>query len=454
MKRSYLYALAALVGVAVLWFHPEAALWAPLVFGATLGDIAKLDTASVQSTFKRVYLRALDAVPSGTPLTAQLQKTTKFRAGPDGLHFNVKLETGGAVANVPDGRLLPRPTQLKRANGRADLAHTYTVVAIGGQGIALTQDNRSAFVSLLEDQLDDGMERVRNDVERQYNGDGRGILCKLSSVTGAPTYGVTDPYGIAGAGPGTMLLIDDMDVAVINPGTGAERGRAKVVSSDPAAGTVTLSAAVAGAAIGDYLVLCNDNSATGSDAVNNYLNESSGILAAAATGNTFEGISGATYRRWNAVVLDGAGADLTEGKLAEFAATLRAKSGKTEFLYYTSPGIVVKLGAQLATQVRREPGRKTLQAGYEAVEINGRTILEGVWCPKGHFFAIDTDADCVGWANLVEMGYVDLDGAKLHRVEGRHAYRADLWFPHQAIWFRRNAVGKITNLTDISSIVR
>ena len=56
--------------------------------------------------------------------------------------------------------------------------------------------------------------------------------------------------------------------------------------------------------------------------------------------------------------------------------------------------------------------------------------------------------------DLVKMGYVDLDGAKLHRVEGRHAYRSDLWFPHNAIWFRRNAQGVTSGHTDDNTIVR
>jgi hypothetical protein len=424
-------------------------------------DIATTTVADVQSTFKRVYLKAVDAVPDATPLTAQFQRTQKFKAGPDGLHFNAKLETGGAVANVPDGKSLPRASRPVRRAGRTDLAHTYTVVAVGGQSIPLTENTRNAFVSNLEDQLEDGMTRVRNDLERQYNSDGRGILCVLLTVAGAPTYGAEKPYGLTpAAGPGVMLLIEDMDVAFVNPANGAERGRSKITAINTATDQFTLAGAIAGAAIGDYVVLCNDSSiATGTtDAVNNYLNEAAGILAAAAKGNTFENIDGNAFRRWNGVVIDasggGAAVDITEKRLSTLEETVMAKSGKKVTLLYTTRGIRITLASQLASLRRYDGATSPIKGGWDGVEINGRPVLVGDWCPKGNLFALSTDPDAVGQADLVPMGYVDLDGAKLHRVEGRHAYRADLWIPHQAIWFRRNCVGRMYGLTDDNTIVR
>jgi hypothetical protein len=56
--------------------------------------------------------------------------------------------------------------------------------------------------------------------------------------------------------------------------------------------------------------------------------------------------------------------------------------------------------------------------------------------------------------DVVKMGYVDLDGSKLHRIEGRHSYRADLWFPHNAIWFLRAAQGRMKNVADDLTIMR
>jgi hypothetical protein len=86
------------------------------------------------------------------------------------------------VANVGDGGMLPRPSRPKNKTGKSSLCHTYTVVAVGGQSVPLTEDTRNAFVSNLENQLEDGMTRVQNDLERQYNGDGLGILCTLLTV--------------------------------------------------------------------------------------------------------------------------------------------------------------------------------------------------------------------------------------------------------------------------------
>jgi type II secretory pathway pseudopilin PulG len=450
-------AILAIALVALGILHPAA-----LTGLAIMGDTARADQATlvaqeVIDTFKEVYLDALDAIPDATPLTAQLAKTTKVEGAADTLTFNVKLQTGGAVANVGDGQKLPRPSRGKRKKGKTGLAHTYTVIAVGGQSIPLTKKTRNAFVSNLEEQLEDGMERVKFDLERQYNGDGRGILCLLETVGGAPTYAVNRPYGYVYTQdpPGTQLLVEDMDVAVINPGTGLERGRSKINSIDFTADTVTLAGAVAGAAIGDYLVLCNDNAvAPGStDASINYLNECNGIGSVIGTG-VFENIDGALFRRWTSIDVDAAGADPSEKSLATLDARTRARSGQKPGLYYTTRGIVIGYQDTLSAKRMYTGETMELKGGYTGLSLNGRTVLEGDWCPKGHLYALNLDKRNVAMVDVVKMGYVDLDGSKLHRIEGRHSYRADLWFPHNAIWFLRAAQGRMKNINDDLTIMR
>lgn len=301
--------------------------------------------------------------------------------------------------------------------------------------------------------MKDRMDLLSLDLERQYNGDGDGILCQIETVASAPTYDVRYPYNINGGGPGTMLLIEGMEVACINPSGGAERDRAVIESVDTANEQITLSASLSSAAIGDYLVLCNDVDATGTDQANNYQAEANGILAAIAEGDTFLGIDGSSVRRWNANVISSSGA-ITEKKIATLEARVRAASGKRAKLHYTTRGISIELQDQLAGLRRFSGEQTTLKGGYEGVNIGGRDVLEGDFCPKGYYFVICTSADEVGMLDLVKRGFIDLDGAELHRIEGRHAYRADLWFPHNAIWFSRNAHGALTGLDDDNTIVR
>lgn len=417
-------------------------------------DIATTAVAEVQSLFKRVYLKALDAVPNSVPLTAQLNRTKNVKAGPDGLYFNVKLETGGKVANVPDGKLLPKASRPIRRTGSASLAHTYTVVGIGGQSIPLTSDTRNAFVANLKDQTQDAFTRVRLDLERQYNGDGDGILGLFETVASAPVYDIHQPYGISGAGPGTMLLIEGMEVACINPAGPTERDRQTITDVDVDNEQFTAGASFTGAVIGDYLVLCNDVDATGTDAVTNHLSEAAGINAVVATGDTFETIDQtlAGNRRWGATVVASSGL-ITEKKIANLEAKVMAASGDSPDFYYTTRGIVIEMQDQLAG-LRRATMSADLKGGYKGLFINDRKVMPGDWCPKGHFFALCTKSEYVGMVDLVPLGMVDLDGATLHRVEGRHAYRADCWVPHEAIWYKRSCHGKITGLTDDDTIVR
>lgn len=451
--------LLALV-IALLTDHAGHATPLLLGMGTTdLADITTVDSPDVQEGFKKVYAKMVDAIPDSTPLTAQLQRTTKFKPGGDGeISFAVKLETGGKVANVGDSRLLPKPGAPRRKKGRAGIAHTYTVIAVGGQTIALTQDRKGSFVNELEDQLEDGMIRVRNDVERQYNGDGRGILCVVETLptAGAPnTYGVMNPFGRANAGPGIMNLIEDMDVAFINPAGGLERGRTTITSINVDADTFN-GTAVAGVALGDYIVICNGVGVAGTDAENNYLSEATGILALCNRNDTFQDISGAAFRRWNAQVMGNAGVlrPVTERLVSTLRKRIKTGSGRKPTLDYTTGGIILDLAEDLSTRIRYSGETTTLPGGYEAAKMHGRVVVEGEWCAKGHYFSLNTEPDVAGMLDLVKMGYIDLDGAKLHRTEGRHAFRADLWFPHNAIWHVRNCHGVLHDLNDDYSIVR
>ncbi len=448
------FAIALTVGIRLDWLDVPPEVIA-LIGSVAFADIASTAMTDVQETFKRVYLMALDGVPDSNVLSAQFERTRKFKAGPDFLYFNVKLETGGSVANVGDAIKLPRPAHPKRKTGRAGIAHTYTVVAVGGQSIPLTEDNKQAFVENLEDQFDDALVRVKTDVERQTNGDARGILGIFLTVASAPTYGIEKPYGLTNAGPGSMLLIDDMDVACINSSNGAERGRSKITVTDYDLNTFTVAASFSGAAIGDYLVLCNDNAATGSDAVNNYNNESIGALAIAADTGTFENIA-RTNRRWKGVVLSNAGVarPWSEKLAASLDKRIEARSGRKPTAHYTSRGIVLEVDEQLATRRRTEGETMKMKGGFEGLKYKDGVVLEGDFCPKGQWFACNFDKEISGQIDLVKMGFIDLDGARLHRIEGRHAYRADLWFPHNVIIFLGSAWGRLGDLVDDNTIVR
>lgn len=455
--RGVQYGLLAVFAIVAGVFIPTKELGAMIfaVGAVTHDDIASMVSTEVIETFKEVYLDALDAIPDSTPLTAQLHKGAKVSGAADELIFNVKLLNGGGVANVGDAQALPTPTRPIRKKGRAGLAHTYTTIAVGGQSVPLTKSNRNAFVSNLEEQLSDGMERVRFDIERQYNGDGRGVLATLETVVGAPTWGAQKPFGrtYTQAGvPGTMLLNEGARVAFVNPANGAERGRTTIATVDHDTDEFTTSSSPAGAAIGDLIVLVNDVAATGDDAATNYLNEASGIGAVIGT-EEFEGIAG-TFRRWQAVDQNAAGAAITEKMVATLNQRIIARSGQKPKMYYTSRGIV--LGFQDTLSAKRQYNGETLKlkGGYEGLDLNGMPVLAGDWCPKGDFYALNTEKKNVAMVDVVKMGYVDLDGSKLHRIEGRHAWRADLWFPHNAIWYLRAAQGRISNGADDLTILR
>jgi hypothetical protein len=234
--------------------------------------------------------------------------------------------------------------------------------------------------------MEDALSRVRFDLERQYNGDGLGILCELETVASAPVYDVRYPYHIVGGGPGTMLLVEDMDVACLNPADGTERDRGTITAVDYDLEQMTVDAAFTNDEIGDWIVLCNipDAAAAAADQVNNYQNEANGLLAAIATGDTFENIDGSAFRRWNAVVMDNSGTAraITEKLIAQLEARIKAKSQRKPNLFYTTRGISIELQDQLAGLRRftgetgiRGPGRSTAPQARGSPCVPSRSLL-------------------------------------------------------------------------------
>jgi hypothetical protein len=167
---------------------------------------------------------------------------------------------------------------------------------------------------------------------------------------------------------------------------------------------------------------------------------------------TFENIAGATYRRWRATKFTAA--TMTEKVAATLDARIRTSSGKKPTPVLHDPGIILGVQEQLAARRMNTGETIELKGGYEGLKLNNRDVLEGPWCPKGFFFALNTDKKVVGMVDAVKMGYVDLDGAKLHRIEGpaRLPRGSVLRAPGDLVLAQQH--GQVNGLTDDNTIRR
>lgn len=420
-----------------------------------LDSIVHIDDTEFQETWKQVYGKMYSSVPNHTVITNRLKRTKRYRnLGMDGLRFNVEMGIGGVVANMPDASRFTRSSKPKTKEGIADVVWTYTGFEIGGQAMAKSDREGAVYVSSVEHNTRSATKRAKLDIERQYNGDGRGILGIVSSVSGAPTYGIEKPYGVTGGGNGTMCLVEGMDVALINPGTGAERGRSTVVSYDPDAEEFELEATIDNDEIGDWVVRVNGAGYTGADRTKNLNLEANGILAWTGAGDEFEGIDGDDFRLWNGIQrLNGSSLrDISEMLVSELEAAIWAATGRedADILWYTSPFLRLKLASQLAARVQSGGGVTwKVKGGFRYAEINGREIAASPKCVRGRFFGLCMDRDVVG---LLELpgGFLG-EGqrlAKLRYREDYHTVKSDLVIPHNVIVHQRNAHGFVGDLND------
>lgn len=420
-----------------------------------VADILSSGSDYADADAKRRYADAVSNINEANPLTAQMKKSRKWEPDGEGnIRFNVKLQRGARVANVGDSLMLPRPSAPTRRQGRAGVIFSYTTYALGGQLATLTKNKKGAFINARADEKMDALDRVANDIERQYNNDGRGILAVVETISGAPTYGVHRPGGqtVPAGAPGTLYFQIGQDVTFINPATGLPRvGVFTITDVDLATSEITLSGTPTADAIGDYICIANNMDATGTDITSNYLNEGNGILAVCNTGDEFEDIDQTVAGNglWGTAREDAAGARFTELMAQNMRSKAEIETGLTPDVDYTSYGVANLLMDDLKAR-QRDVENVTVKGGFDALKMFNRTVTPGRWAPYGAYFSLNLAEECVGWVDLGEDGWQSFDGQEDVPISGilRDASGGILRVPHQVMWKNRAAQRVTVNLQD------
>ena len=420
-----------------------------------LAAVSHLQDPAFQETWQEAYDTFYSSVPDNNILSAAIPGAKKYTLGEDGsVIFSVQLSTGGSGATLKDGAKNPRPGKPVNKKGKTKLVWHYDSFELGGQRMAL--NGRSAsFVDDLEDNYNALLKRTADDMERQANGDGRGILCVIKTIVGAPTYGVEKPYGKA-VGAGTMLLKEEMNVAIVSP-AGVVRGTTTIETYDHSNETMECAGAVAGVQIGDFVV--RTNGASGSDLQHSLDAEANGIMQFTSNGDVCMGIDGAEHRRWNAVRMQndaspGTGRKVTEAMVSSLARRVKVNTGAmqtTTPFHYTTDQIALDLAEEIAGRLRTAGSTKVQKGGFEYVEINGTQIATSPIAPRGQYRILNFAKNVIGKLELSGhpgfLGYGRGKAALRFREDYNTVYSV-FERPHNVILHQRNCHGELVDLTD------
>ena len=413
-----------------------------------------VDLEQFTPVLKNVYLPfRKKAFPILTPLLAEIRRGGResVRYAGNDLFFDVKLGRRGGFSASAQG-FFPQSKIAREKQGRLGIARTYAQVSVDGLALKVAQGDRASYISLAKKVTEDVMEQWRIEQERIMHGDGLAIRAVVKTVNGATSIVVHNPYGISGAGPGNLHLVEGDDIAVVDVATHQVHGKAQIVSislnGDDA--TLTLSApGINGMAAGDYVVTAVPAAVDANDT--SFGAEPYGLKAFVdVEGNfaTFEGISDPRWKTYNTTA-----STIDEMTLMSFLNVIRARGGvdwrnnPRQMLLLTTTGIWQAYGETLLGLRRFSAPTMRLNGGFKGVQVANATLIDDPWAPRGRLYAIHTPD--VIFIDLLEFGQLSYqDSPRWMPSTTQDKYTATFGAYWNVGLLLRNTHGVITGITD------
>lgn len=422
-----------------------------------------ISDADITGVLKRVYESyRVNVFPKLTPLLAQVKKgrpggPERMQWGGEGVFWDVILTRPvGMIAS--DSGFLGDESEAVERQATLGIKRTYVTRQVDGLALSGTASREAAFVPLARKLMQEAVDASQLGQQEVLHGDGRAIKALINTPTSGTVKVLDSPYAIAGGGQAGLLLDVGMKIAILDTSAGdAVLGRATITaitnSGDQA--TITLDTSIAGDAATDKIVAATDSDTS----FNAYPNGLTNIVNRGAAYNSFEGISAATFSRWDSTRFV-AGTDTddatqpNEMDVWKLATVIAGKSGKDaklhpqEFLMLTTPGVERRLAESFLGERRWDADANVvLQGGFRAIQIMGLRLVSDYWCPVGTLYMVHLPS--LSWVDRQDWVKVSYEGAGPWRwIVGRDAYEFSLGSYWNFGALQRNAHGIITGYTD------
>lgn len=430
---------------------------------------------SLADIFKNVYGDTLVDQFDTEPMTYNDFPVADPVPGGNGYVFGMRYARGQGNGGRVESARLPDPLTGKKDQGTITPRYLYQSMRITGPAIAAGKGNKMAFVNSLADEVEDTYRSMIDDLNRQCHWDGFGQLGRLSiaaTYTGNATWAGTfdndigvmyfsegqmvDMYASAGdtlAGNTTVSCAAASRILSINPATKTvifEAPSATYLNGHPYASGATNTNAVA-IPIGAMAVKmgARDMAWTSADTPA----EITGLLGLYDDGtllSTFEGIVVATYPQWKANIISNAGVNRELSlDLMMNACDLSRMKGQKVTKIRMGMGQRRKYANLLMPDVRFAP--TVLKGGYETLTFSQDASIEifvdPLTQPNKMFFE---PTNVIEKYIMQPLGWINLDGDKLHQRQGYDEYDAALRVYLNLGLERRNGLTLLSDLSEPS----
>jgi len=398
-----------------------------------------------------------------TPLFAQLQ--TAKAGGPKNLRWGGNGAFWDVVTGRPAGGTIsasgyfPPDTFAQEKQASVGVARAYVTRQIDGLAFLGTKSKEAAFETIAQKTMQEIREASSLLMEGALNGAGQGVLATVGTVTDTVTIIVSNPYGVTGAGQGSLLISGGDYIAVRNSTGATLRGKSNVASIAVSGtnSTLSLTTSIAGMVAADIIVKATTTddafaATAGVSQINGLIN----ITDRGGAYGTLHGLAASTYPIWDAVQLTSPPdpTQPTESDVWTLMQRVKGLSGKdpftrpNEFLLMMTPGMSKVLMESMVGQRRFDSAdfAKEIKGGYRAVNIAGIAAFENYYCPANTIYLLHLPS--LAWVDAKDWGFVEFDGSGQWRwIAGRDAFETTYGYYGNLAALARNAHGSYTGYT-------
>jgi hypothetical protein len=420
--------------------------------------------AELTGLLKNVYAQYREKVQNlVTPLLAQLEKARA--GGPRNLRWGGNNVFWDVVVGRPSGAtfsqggFFPPDTTATERQGNVGVVRAYTTRQIDGLAFVGTQSKEAAFTTIAKKTMEEIKDASSLLMQQALHNKADGVVAVVGTATSATSIIVSAPYGVAGAGQGSLLLAVGDNIAIRDVTGATLRGRAQITNVSVSGDNATLTLAgsgIAGIQVTDVIVKASAQD----DSYNNAMNGLINITNRGGAYANLHGIDGAAFPIWDAVRMV-AGTDTpdanqpTESDIWDLIQRISGRSGKDamtrpkDFLMLTTPGLAKKLMESMVAQRRFTAGEfsTTIKGGYKAIEVCGVPLVQDYYVPAGTIYLIHLPS--LAFVDAKDWGFVEFEGAGPWRwLNGRDAFETTYGFYGNLATLARNAHGSITGYVD------
>lgn len=361
--------------------------------------------ASADSALKSFYLDAVaqQLNTEVNPLLAKIKQSTADVWGKEVRRLAQYGVNGGVGAGTEEGSL-PAAGGNNYDQFVTTLKNLYGTIEISDKAVRASENSAGAFVDLLNAEMEGLLRSSAFNFGRMLFGDGSGILCTVSAVTG----NVVTVDSVKNVIEGMTVDVLDADGDQVS-GVTARR----ITAVDRTDKTITLSGgALTGVASGCTLCVQGSHNL-----------ELTGLGAIFKDDGTLYGLSRAE-RPWMIPYIKESVGTISENAIQTAIDYLEETAGSRVDMIVCSWGVKRALQAVLS-ESRMQTDMAELAGGYRTITYNGIPVVADRFCPAGTMYLLNTRDFCLH--QLCDWKWLEGDDGKvLRQVPGKPLYTATL----------------------------